>query len=307
MPDAEDSDLSEGKQGNPTVSPQPSSSGNHNKPTDSGNWDPATEDKEATTKLEQDIRTGERWLIGIGIATVIINTVIAVIYWRQLSEMRKTAEAAIRSADVAKQAADIANQTLGEIRKGGNDTHDLAVTAGKEAEASRAQAEAALAANRLTEESIRGRVAITNIRLAHPISVGQGITAVVNIENVGHSVVSEQVGSDAKEWVHLPDGPMPISMQPPEVNEPGAKGTALIFSGNATPELVNGIGVPGHPTVYFFGRVNYQTLGKSHYVEFCAYVMRLDTTTIPRTPATESLSVDTRFALRKCDKWHESK
>ncbi len=97
-----------------------------------------------TVQLQKYIRRGEKWLIGIGIATVLINTGIALIYLSQLKQMRIATEAStqavhlasdsletndshfdrvmrqtisqtaasIRAADAAKTAADIADKTL---------------------------------------------------------------------------------------------------------------------------------------------------------------------------------------------------
>src|SRR3954452_9565282 len=52
-------------------------------------------------KLEQDIRAGERWLIWIGMTSVLINTVIGWIYWGQLVQMKEATRAAKISADAA--------------------------------------------------------------------------------------------------------------------------------------------------------------------------------------------------------------
>src|SRR5579862_1546797 len=58
-----------------------------------------TAQNESTTigSLEQDIRGGERWLIGIGIATLLINSIIALIYWGQLKQMTEATRAATES------------------------------------------------------------------------------------------------------------------------------------------------------------------------------------------------------------------
>ncbi len=37
-----------------------------------------------TEQLEKDIRKGEVWLIRIGVASLLINTIIALIYWVNL-------------------------------------------------------------------------------------------------------------------------------------------------------------------------------------------------------------------------------
>jgi hypothetical protein len=63
------------------------------------------ENKKAV-QLEKDIRSGERWLIGISAAGVILNLAIALIYYGQLKEMRKSTRASAKAADAAASAAD---------------------------------------------------------------------------------------------------------------------------------------------------------------------------------------------------------
>jgi Sec-independent protein translocase protein TatA len=113
MPDTEDrGNVPEREHGNTGIQPSSKPSGNHNEPTHPSNGNAAAEEESTVANLEQNIRTGERWLIGIGIATVIVNTVIALIYWGQLSEMRKATKAAGDSAKAAKSAADTAASSL---------------------------------------------------------------------------------------------------------------------------------------------------------------------------------------------------
>lgn len=69
-------------------------------------------DEPKAAQLDREIKVGERWLIIIGIATVLINTSIAWIYWGQLGEMRKATEAARKGADAAKSAAETATNAL---------------------------------------------------------------------------------------------------------------------------------------------------------------------------------------------------
>jgi hypothetical protein len=58
-------------------------------------------------RLEQDIRSGERWLIGITAAGVAINICIACFYYSQLGQMREATEAATKAADVASDSFEI--------------------------------------------------------------------------------------------------------------------------------------------------------------------------------------------------------
>src|ERR1700677_4621426 len=46
------------------------------------------------SSLEQDIRKGEKWGIAIGGLSLVVSTLIAVIYLHQLREMKKATEAA---------------------------------------------------------------------------------------------------------------------------------------------------------------------------------------------------------------------
>src|SRR6266850_3346712 len=68
-------------------------------------------------QIEKDIRSGERWLIGISAASVILNFVIALIYYGQLKEMRKSTKAAQDAAIAAKSAAETADSTLKSSEK----------------------------------------------------------------------------------------------------------------------------------------------------------------------------------------------
>ena len=86
--------------------------------------------KDKTVNLEEDIKRGERWLIGISATGVIINVIIALIYYGQLGQMRKATVAAT-------SAAKTAHDTLIEIQKGSTDTHYLAVAAKAQADATK--------------------------------------------------------------------------------------------------------------------------------------------------------------------------
>lgn len=113
MPDTADGgNVPEQKEGDPPVQPEPNAAGDHKKPAETGKSNSAKEENSATTNLEKDIRTGERWLIGIGIASVVINTAIALIYWGQLVQMRKATKAAADSANASLSTAITAIQQM---------------------------------------------------------------------------------------------------------------------------------------------------------------------------------------------------
>jgi hypothetical protein len=62
----------------------------------------------------------------------------------------------------------------------------------------------------------------------------------------------------------------------------------------------------GYETIFFFGRITYQTLNETHHTEFCAYLMPFETSTLPDTDATKGTKVDRHFVLRQCSRWHNS-
>jgi hypothetical protein len=62
---------------------------NQRPPAAPGDYDPRKKEAEAISQLEKNIKTGEWWLIGIGVATLLVNIGIAKIYYGQLKEMRE--------------------------------------------------------------------------------------------------------------------------------------------------------------------------------------------------------------------------
>ncbi len=104
-----------------------------------------------TAKELKEIKRGERYLIWIGILTLIVNCSIAFIYWQELIEMVGVAgqtDALTRSyrsqardiSTLAKETHEIAVQSLTQSQqttKIATDTHELAVQAGIQSRATR--------------------------------------------------------------------------------------------------------------------------------------------------------------------------
>lgn len=59
------------------------------------------QDEQIIASIEKEIKAGEKWLIGIGIASVFINTIIALIYIAQLGQMRKATQASSSASETA--------------------------------------------------------------------------------------------------------------------------------------------------------------------------------------------------------------
>lgn len=85
------------------VQPPPQPPSNQSPPNPPGGDDP--EGDKATAKKLEDIAKGERWLIGIGIAGVLVNLLLGSIYYQQLTQMRVATEA-------SRQAVQLAHDTL---------------------------------------------------------------------------------------------------------------------------------------------------------------------------------------------------
>lgn len=122
----------------------------------------------ATQKLEEDIKSGEQWLIGIGIATLLINSIIALIYWDQLKEMRKATEAASGSVNIAAYA-------LRENQRQFNET------LGQMKEQTKAQANAAETAKETLRVSERAYLAIGGLTMS-----GNPMHLIMPMINTGH-------------------------------------------------------------------------------------------------------------------------
>jgi len=160
----------------------------------------------------------------------------------------------------------------------------------------------------LTEESIRGRIAIKKAYFKGPIEVGAGITIAVEAQNIGHASAAVWNFADSKRWKSLPDGEMPVSVDSKKdlmSLEPDGTQTVMLFHNNAVSEgYLKELLTRNGTTPHFFGRFTYESFGKKHFTEFCFLVFPMNTEHLPDTPATASLKVDGRFGLKQCDKWH---
>lgn len=82
---------------------------NQNQPPETRDSNPRQQEADAIRQLEQNVKTGEWWLIGISIATLLVNIGIAKIYYGQLIEMRKATQA-------TRGAVGVASRTLTETQ-----------------------------------------------------------------------------------------------------------------------------------------------------------------------------------------------
>jgi hypothetical protein len=98
-----------------------------NPPSEPRKQNPRQQEADAIGKLEKDVKTGERWLIGIGILTLLVNIGIAKIYYGQLTEMQRATKATEQAAYAACAGSQIARASLVESMIVGQDTHTASV------------------------------------------------------------------------------------------------------------------------------------------------------------------------------------
>lgn len=236
----------------------------------------------------------------------------------------KSSEDAEKSRQQADQNIAIQRQLAESTKTLAKDTHDLSnytfflvvigflvgafqlyflwcqsISTEKAANAATDAAKAALIANRMTEESMRGHL-LWNIKLFKPITVGERISVVVSYENAGRSDASVRISTAIQWWDKMPDGDPPLPQLGNAVTmEFRSKGSTVIIDPTpATEEMLAQIrNETKRP--FFFGLVVYRTLERDYRIPFCVYPFAIETLQFPDIDQTDS-----HYALRQCDKWH---
>jgi Sec-independent protein translocase protein TatA len=159
--------------------------------------EPSVNQKETNTEtLEKDIKRGEWWLIRVGIATLLINSVIAFIYWGQLKEMRKATRA-------TQDAVGVASRTLNETQtanaKQAIASQEARIDAQKASDASAKEAESALQAT--IEDFHQEQRAWIGIEDAVPVSYEKNDSA--QVLNLTVHFTLHNYGRSAAEHVRI--------------------------------------------------------------------------------------------------------
>lgn len=240
------------------------------------------------TSPEGKPRSEKNWSNRIGVATLLINTFICIIYWGQLRQMKKATEAAT-------QASQTASATLQEMKtgSGATDTHRLAVAAGEQAEASIVYAQAAkveatnsgnLAASTLKQVGIAERserileaelmpyVLPVNMDLAEPLVTGKPIRIANNFINEGGTVAFDVQSLTTTEI--RPPGQDPVFEFKSTTGSRasiGAKNTfdSMIFIPPRTQMQLDWI-FRGLAVVYVVGEIQYSDIfHRLHHTQYC--------------------------------------
>jgi hypothetical protein len=176
-------------------------------------------------ELREDIRSGERWLIGLGIATVVINSAIALIYLGQLRQMRKATAASRDAANAATSAATTADQTLKHMVATDKATSDAALVAFKEEERAYVSVSTAQMSNPPTcsfpqVNGLRvcadihfvntGKTPAVNIRTTRFATFGKNAEAIIKGLKVPSRSVpnGDLLGNSGDKWVTAPTDPV---------------------------------------------------------------------------------------------------
>jgi hypothetical protein len=118
---------------------------------------------------QKEIRKAEHWLIGIGILTICVNTLIFLVYYGQLKQMRRSTDAASRAAYASCMATEFSRRTLVETMGGEKLTEQAA-------RASSNQAQAAIASEAPELEATMGGI---------PLQPNHALRCKYTITNVG--------------------------------------------------------------------------------------------------------------------------
>jgi hypothetical protein len=223
----------------------------------------------------------------ISLLLVILGIIGACIYYGQLSEMRRTNNLTQKALNASDETL---SKTLSKMQGQIDATNSLVV--------------ASLKANKLTEESVRGKVSMYT-QILSPIQPSGKLDISVTLTNVGHSPVLIRSKSVVKEWHELPEGGMPVVLTTADrldVLQPNDKSVIYAtlshnFSADDIAQIDNGTKTP-----FVFGKVSYETLGKHHGFDFCFYVIKIS----PNQPAFPEFGVDPQHALRVCPKWDDN-
>ncbi|MGH9344997.1 MAG: hypothetical protein ACRD19_14705 [Terriglobia bacterium] len=288
MPNTEDrGEVPNSKQPDAEIKAPLESAGEHNERAKASNQNPAQKEEAANTKFEQDLRSGERWLIRIGIAALVVNTIIALIYWGQLIQMRKATNAATNSANASLSAAITAIQQARDAGEANWLTRSSAINS---QEQSRAALNASIEEFHLGQRAWVGLVAVNgrdyrNAKgMAVYIKAGQIVRLGADLTNSGKTIAKRATFCVNLKFVSRGIGFVPkgSDCQAPIVSSaavimPGMKVTVWtrkIDTLRATPALITAI-QSGNVRLYFFGWAEYRDVfGGTHFFKFCTVMSR---------------------------------
>jgi hypothetical protein len=222
---------------------------------------PRTTQNETTTeKLEKDIKRGEWWLIRIGVATLVINTIIACIYYQQLTQMRLATEASTQAVDLANDTLEYNNSNFDRAMQR---TIDQTIASMNAANATKSAADTAASTLKEIQRTEMADISIRDVEVLVDGGKDGPLSFFVNFENSGTTATK-----------HLSITPV-CSQRPINFSEAikrqrplpaviGPRSNLRQFSCEAVPQYALS-------SIYLvFGKVEYgDILGVKHTTEYC--------------------------------------
>jgi hypothetical protein len=258
------------------------SPGQQNEPPNSANADSSNDDPVAI-RLEKSMRVAEWWLIGIGIATLLVNIGIAKIYYGQLQEMREATRLTGAAVKIAGDTLTATQQANAQQR-----LDNLAAASDAKTLADRSATQSAKSLQATVDnfhQDQRAWVGIAgNGHIDGSIAEGSPFKVHIDFQNFGKSPAFNERGI-AKILTHpitvplpsfdtygIAEASAPITLMPGvsvgitiETSTPSAEGNVMIMD-KPTIEAINS----GTLEVYLYGSQWYDdAFKKPHRTDFC--------------------------------------
>lgn len=170
----------------------------------------------------------------------------------------------------------------------------------------------------LTRNSIAGEIVIGDWKFSSAPIAGKPISVRAPLTNIGHAPTLYGFNAMVFRWTDLPGGDIPLETPALDtVMEPNIPTVEVVSEGQVTTEEFI-YGIPygkelrsnfsthhlepplPRPTVFFIGRLVFESLGAKHETQFCFYLIHTD----DYVPASLADTGDPRFIFMNCPKWH---
>ncbi|WP_047487790.1 hypothetical protein [Terriglobus sp. TAA 43] len=232
-------------------------------------------------EIAKEVKTGEKWLIGVGLLGIIVSSITAFIYFQQLVEMVGVAG----QTDALTRA--YRNQAM-EMQKLAQETHILAAHADDQATAARESVLTAQHALLVTAHSQRAWIGLKTFHII-TFSAYRPVEFEVDIINTGQTpalavksgmipVWLKTIRSDSSKKEEISKARKLIVLKPNESIGPGQ--TSNLFYTTASAQVDSGISAggfeeikSGRSSLYYPGRIEFDDVFHRHqWIEFCVYI-----------------------------------
>lgn len=260
--------------------PMPSprqSAGNQDPPSPPTN-DKLDQNRNGSYNFQKNIRTGEYWIVGVTAFGILVNIVIACIYYGQLTQMRLATQAATQASQTAKDSLKINELNFSQMM-----AQTVHQTTAQLQSAKAAEGAVKAAQNQMRVDQ-RAWVGVTDISIKNPIVAGQKFVWMGQIENSGKSPA---LNTKILFYSHTALRGEPSSFIYPNIpSDPEEYGTTVIepsskfhIGGYERPDdpVLTEVQVralqDGTTRMYIYGKIRYQDIFRVwHRTHVCAWV-----------------------------------